>query len=222
MEEHIVRILEIAQVTHDVKRFRYEKPEGYTFIPGQATDVSINKPGFSERKNPFTFTCLTSAPYLEFTIKIYSERNGVTNELGKLKLGDELIIRDVWGAITYKGKGTFIAGGAGITPFISILRDLQTRNEVKGNRLLFANKTREDVIYEHEFRAMLGKDFVNILSNEKAEGFSYGFINKDFLKANITDLSQNFYVCGPPPMIDSVLRQLADLGVKQEAVTIEV
>jgi predicted ferric reductase len=40
----------------------------------------------------------------------------------KLKHGDELIIRDVWGAIEYKGEGVFIAGGAGVTPFIAILR----------------------------------------------------------------------------------------------------
>ena len=46
MEEHIVRILSVDQVTHDVKRFRVEKPEGYSFIPGQATEVSINTPEF--------------------------------------------------------------------------------------------------------------------------------------------------------------------------------
>jgi predicted ferric reductase len=43
----------------------------------------------------------------------------------KLKHGDELIIRDVWGAIEYKGEGVFIAGGAGVTPFIAILHDYE-------------------------------------------------------------------------------------------------
>lgn len=42
MEEHIVKILNIDKVTHNVKRFQVEKPEGYTFNPGQATEVSIN------------------------------------------------------------------------------------------------------------------------------------------------------------------------------------
>jgi len=222
MEEHIVKILRTEQVTHDVKRFQIKKPAGYSFVPGQATEVSVNTPAFRDEKRPFTFTCLTSAPYLEFTIKIYSHRNGVTKELGKLKPGDELIIRDVWGAINYKGNGVFIAGGAGVTPFISILRNLHAKNEVSGNKLLFANKTKADIILRDEFKAMLGKDFINILSDEKAKGFSYGFMNKEFLKANISDFNGKFYVCGPPPMIDSVLEQLGDLGVGKNLITIEL
>ena len=222
MEEHIVKILKTEQVTHDVKRFQIEKPAGYSFIPGQATDVSVNTPEFRDRKNPFTFTCLTSAPYLEFTIKIYSSHNGVTNKLGKLKPGDELIIRDVWGAINYKGKGIFIAGGAGITPFISILRNLQVTNKVTGNRLLFANKTKADIILEDEFRRILGTEFINILSDEKAEGYYHGFITEDFLKANIGDFSRIFYICGPPPMMDAVLKQLANLGVSENSITLEL
>ena len=222
MEEHTVKILRTEQVTHDVRRFQIEKPAGYSFTPGQATEISINKPGFRDKRNPFTFTCLNKESYLEFTIKIYSSRNGVTNELGKLKPGDELIIRDVWGAISYKGKGVFIAGGAGITPFIAIFRDLHSKNEITGNTLLYANKTRADIILENEFRKSLGKSFINILSDEQAEGYFHGYINKDFLKANITDFNQKFYVCGPPPMMDAVLKQLSELGVGENSITLEL
>jgi ferredoxin-NADP reductase len=222
MEEYIVRILNIHQVTHDVKRFRVEKPEGYSFIPGQATDVSINSPDLRNEKRPFTFTCLNSDSYLEFTIKIYFSHNGITNELGKLKPGAELIIRDVWGAISYKGKGVFIAGGAGITPFISIFRDLRTKHKIPGNMLIFANKTKADIILEHEFRTQLGENFINILSNEKADGYFHGMISKEFLKAVIGDFNRKFYVCGPPPMVDLVLKQLADLGVGENSITLEL
>ena len=58
----IVRILNIQQVTHDVKCFRLEKPDGYHFSPGQATDVSINKSGLEEELRPFTFTSLNQEP----------------------------------------------------------------------------------------------------------------------------------------------------------------
>ena len=185
MEEHIVKILNIEQVTNDVKTFKVEKPEGYSFKPGQATEVSLNTSSLRDEKRPFTFTCLNTAPYLEFTIKIYQNRNGVTNELDKLKKGAELIIRDVWGEIAYKGKGVFIAGGAGITPFIAILRDLQARNETQGNMLLFANKKRGDIIRESELKNLLGNGFINILSDEKAEGYFHGMIDESFLIANI-------------------------------------
>jgi ferredoxin-NADP reductase len=221
-KEYIVKILDIKQVTHDVKRFQVEKPLGYSFIPGQATEVSINKPELKNEKRPFTFTCLNKEPYLEFTIKIYSSRKGVTNELGKLKPGSELIIRDVWGAINYKGKGVFIAGGAGITPFISIFRDLQAKNEIAGNKLLFANKTKADIILENELRSFLGKHFINILSDEKADGYFHGMISVDFLEANIDDFSRKFYVCGPPPMMDAVLKHLANLGVAENSITLEL
>ena len=222
MEEYIVKILNIEQVTHDVKRIQVEKPSGYSFIPGQATEVSVNSAEFKDRKSPFTFTCLNSAPYLEFTIKIYSSRNGVTNAIGKLKPGDDLIIRDVWGAISYKGEGVFIAGGAGITPFISILRDLQSKNQVTGNVLLFANKTKADIILESEFRTLLGPAFINILSDEKADGYYYGMINRDFLLTNIKDFNKKLYICGPPPMMDAVLKLLDGLGVNQNSITLEL
>ena len=222
MEEHIVKIISIEQVTHDVKRFRIEKPDGYSFIPGQATEVSVNTPELKNEKRPFTFTCLNSDPYLEFTIKIYPFHNGVTNELGKLNPGAELIIRDVWGAISYKGKGVFIAGGAGITPFISIFRDLRMKNEIPGNTLIFANKTKADIILENELSEMLGNAFINILSDEKVDNYFHGMISEDFLKNHLGDLNRKFYVCGPPPMMDAVLKQLANLGVGENSITLEL
>jgi len=138
------------------------------------------------------------------------------------KKGDELIIRDVWGAITYNRKGIFIAGGAGVTPFISIFRDLQTKNETAGNKLLFANKTVADIIYKDEFRKMLGDDFINILSDEKAEGYTYGMIDEEFLKANISDFNTKLYVCDPPPMIDAVMKELKNLGADKNSITVEL
>src|SRR5437588_2583015 len=144
--DHIVKITSAANVTHNVKRFVIEKPEGFQFVPGQATDLSVNEPQWKDNKHPFTFTCLNEDPYLEFTIKIYDNPNGVTNHLNQLSTGAELIISDAWGAIEYKGPGYFIAGGAGITPFIAILRHLHKYGELDGNILFFSNRTDEDII----------------------------------------------------------------------------
>ena len=124
MEKHIVKVLSTTFVTHNVKRFTLERPEGYQFTSGQATDVSINKPGMEDDLHPFTFTSLNTDEHLEFTIKTYPERNGMTQKLLDINAGDEFIVHEVFGAITYRGPGIFIAGGAGITPFIAILRQL--------------------------------------------------------------------------------------------------
>ncbi len=55
----------------------------------------------------------------------------MTNELLHLEINDELILHDVYGAISYKGEGVFIAGGAGVTPFISILRHLESKKKLE-------------------------------------------------------------------------------------------
>jgi ferredoxin-NADP reductase len=221
MENHIVKIISVEPVTHDVKRFTIQKPEGFTFIPGQATEVSVNTPALKNEKRPFTFTSLNDNKHLEFTIKIYDSHNGVTAELGKLKHGDELIIRDVWGAIEYKGEGVFIAGGAGVTPFIAILRQLQADNKIANNKLIFTNKTEKDIILKKEFNEMLGKNFINTLTDEKKEGYENGRIDYTFLKEKIDNFKQHFYVCGPPPFVTAISEALTQLGAKTDTVVFE-
>lgn len=221
MENHIVKINLVEPVTHDVKRFRIEKPVGYKFTPGQATDVSINTPALENEKRPFSFTSLNDNEYLEFTIKIYDSHNGVTKELGKLKKGDELIIRDVWGAIEYKGEGVFIAGGAGVTPFIAILRQLHSQNKMANNKLIFTNKTENDIILKNEFDNMLGKNFINTLTEEKKDGYENRLIDATFLKDTINNFAQHFYVCGPPPFVAAITKTLTVLGAKTDSVVFE-
>ena len=221
MKNYIVKIISVEPVTHDVKRFTIQKPEGYKFTPGQATEVSINTPALKNEKRPFTFTSLNDNEHLEFTIKIYDSHNGVTKELGKLKHGDELIIRDVWGAIEYKGEGVFIAGGAGVTPFIAILRQLHTENKIAGNKLIFTNKTESDIILKQEFDEILGKNFINTLTDEKKEGYENRMIDDAYLKEKIDDFTQHFYVCGPPPFVKAISKALTILGAETDAVVFE-
>ena len=218
MEQHIVKIRSIEKVTHDVLQIVTEKPDSYTFTPGQATDVSINNTDWEDEKRPFTFTCLPDNDYIEFTIKTYPSHKSVTNQLLQLNKGDELILHDVFGDISYKGEGVFIAGGAGVTPFISMFRHLKAVNKIGNNKLIFANKTKADIILEEEFRNLLGKNFINVLSDEKVDGYANGFITEDFLKANIGDLDKNFYVCGPPPMMDAIEKMLANLHVNKKLI----
>lgn len=219
--ENIVKIKSIKTVAHDVLQIQTTKPEAYSFLPGQATELSINTTEWQSKKRPFTFTSLPEDEYLEFTIKIYPSHMGVTNELLKLKKEDELILHEVFGYITYKGEGIFIAGGAGVTPFISIFRHLKSINKIGNNKLIFANKTKDDIILEDEFKALLGNNFINILSQEKRSGYEYGQINENFIKTNLKGTDELFYLCGPPPMMEAMEKYLLVLNVKKDRIIME-
>ncbi|MFA6103403.1 MAG: hypothetical protein WC721_14520 [Victivallaceae bacterium] len=222
MKNHHVKIKSIRHITHDVLQIEVEKPQPFDFIPGQATEISINKEGWKTEKRPFTFTSLPDDDYLQFTIKIYPLHRGVTGELLQLKTNDELILHSVFGTIAYKSEGLFIAGGAGVTPFIAIFRYLHSKNEIGGNKLIFANKTKADIILRSEFKKLLGDNFINILSDEDVKGCSHGFITEKFLKANITDFNKNIYICGPPPMMDAMEKFLSHLHIDEKFIIKEV
>ncbi len=220
-EKHIVSILHTEPVTHDVRRIVVQKPTQYSFSPGQATEVAVNKSGWENEKRPFTFTSLNEDENLEFTIKIYDDHHGVTEQIGKLQVGDELILHDVWGSIQYDGPGYFIAGGAGVTPFIAIFRMLEQEGKLDNHYLLFSNKTEKDIILKDEFTRMLGDRFINTLTDDPATSYDHRFIDKDYLQEKIHDFDQKFYVCGPKQMVKDLRSHLNDLGADTEAVVFE-
>lgn len=219
--EAIVKILSTQYITHNVKQFRLEKPEGFSFTPGQATELSINKDEWKDKRNPFTFTSLTDAPFLEFTIKIYSERDGVTKQLSTLIPGDTLILREPWGAIEYKGPGYFIAGGAGITPFIAILRYLKREGLVSDNKLFFSNKTDNDIILADELKLILGDNAHFTVTRQEGSKYDQRRIDENFLRAEVNDFSKHFYVCGPDPMVLALTETLQKLGATADALVFE-
>lgn len=219
--EYSVKILSISPVTHDVNRYTVEKPTGFTFQPGEATELAIKKEGWEKEKRPFTFTCLPEDAYLEFTIKTYPDHNGVTDQLRRLQNGDELIIGDPWGTISYKSEGVFLAGGAGVTPFIAILRDLDQQQKIGNNRLFFSNRTEEDIILRDEFEKMLGKNFINIVTDSRESKFYREKIDREFLETHIANFDQPFYVCGPEPFQDAMMDALKELGADPEGLVFE-
>ena len=218
MSDTKVRILSIEHITRDVLQVWTDKPRGLDFKPGQAVDISINKEGWENRKRSFTFTSLPDDDYLQFIIKTYPSRKKVTNELLHMKKNDELILSEVFGTIEYRGEGYFIAGGAGITPFVSIIRDLHSRNAIGDNKIIFANKTRDDIILKYEFEHLLEKNFINILSDEVTGEYAHGFITEEFLREHITDFNKQFYLCGPYPMMKAVEQILSGFSVDEKRI----
>ncbi|MCF8243474.1 MAG: hypothetical protein K9J16_19020 [Melioribacteraceae bacterium] len=84
------------------------------------------------------------------------------------------------------------------------------------NKLIFANKTSDDIILASELEKLLGKNFINILSDEKADGYAHGQITADFLKAHMDESIENVYICGPPPMMEAIEKQLIHLKIDKK------
>jgi propane monooxygenase reductase component len=216
-----VKIIDTIPVTHNVRHYRVERPKGYGFSPGQATEMSIDRDGWRDEKRPFTFTSLPGADYLEFTIKSYFDHTGVTSQLWSLGAGDGLILRDTWGTIQYKGPGTFIAGGAGVTPFIAILRDLHAKGKIAGNRLIVSNQSEKDIILRDEFEAMEGLEIIWTVTGGGRTGLLQERIDSGFLERHVADFSGNFYLCGPDSMVKDLRGLLEDAGADVGNVTWE-
>jgi ferredoxin-NADP reductase len=217
-----VRIITIQKVAKNVRRYVLERPAGYEFEPGQATELSIDRDGWVDRKRPFTFTGLAGWDHLEFTIKSYLDHDGVTKALWGLAPGDRLVLREPWGTIQYKGVGTFIAGGAGVTPFIAILRQLHAAGELAGNRLIVSNRKAADIILREEFEAMEGLDVLWTLTDDPdADGVLHERIDEAFLRKHVHDVSQHFYLCGPDAMVKDLRGALEGLGARPDALVWE-
>lgn len=221
MAEHIVKVLEAHFITPDVKRFVLHKPIGYTFVSGQATDVAVNIEGWSTQFRPFTFTGLNQWEHLELMVRIYKEHDGVTEVMGRMNAGAELIIKEPFGAIQYNGPGTFIAGGTGITPFISIFRELNRSKKLFGNKLIYSNYTSQDVICGAELHDMLQENYINHYTREGVIGFKEKRLNADLLVKYVANFGQRFYVCGSESFVTDISNNLLELGAAADSLVID-
>ena len=219
---HTLTLLSRQPVTHDTNLFVFDKPEGYAFTPGQATLMRLDRDGWREEERPFTFTSLPTEATLQFTIKSYPDHDGVTERLGRLQEGETVLIGDAWGAIEDKGDGVFIAGGAGVTPFIAILRaKLKEKGTLEGNTLVFSNKTERDIILREEFEAMPGLRCHWTVTEQEDSPYSRGMIDRAMLDPFVTPGRDRLYVCGPDPMIEAICEELQALGAEPDGIVRE-
>ncbi|ETA52852.1 FAD-binding oxidoreductase [Ponticoccus alexandrii] len=209
-------------VTHDTHRLTFEKPEAFDFTPGQATDFALDRDGWREERRPFTFTSLPGDDHLEFTIKSYPDHDGVTKRIGQMTPGDTALIADPWGAIEDKGDGVFIAGGAGVTPFIAILRNkLAKMGSLQGNTLVFSNTTDRDIILRQEFEAMPGLNCYWTVTDQPGSPLAHGQIDAELLSTLVVPGRDTCYICGPDPMIGAMQKALDAVGVPKARVVTE-
>ena len=216
-----VKILDKYWLAPNVIQLILKRPTNYDFNAGQAVDVSIDSSYFKGITVPFTFTGLRKGDTLELMIKIYRERSGITLALSKLDKGACLHISETWDSYQLKGPGVFIAGGSGITPFISFLRNLKYSNaELSEYKLIWANKAWDDVFLNDELTKLLNSNYHNILSKENKIPHAHGRINKSYLASRINNFIQPFYICGPENFGEQLREMLIELGADKSLINI--
>ncbi|GAA4468743.1 hypothetical protein [Novipirellula rosea] len=211
----------------NVNLYVIEKPDGFSFRPGQAVELSIDEEKWREDKHPFTITSLPDNLRLEFIIKSYPvtknpRHDGMTEHLGRdVEVDDRVLFGDVWGAIENRGTGVFIAGGAGMTPFVAILRKLEQDKRIDGNRLFFSNRTEAEVFLHGEFARLLGRNAILTLTGEKHRNYESGRIDRAWLESRVDNFDQPFYLCGPPKMVEELSGTLEWLGANADSLVFE-
>lgn len=219
---HTLTLQSVETVTHDVNRYVFDKPEAVSYTPGQAFDLALDREGWREDGHPFTPTSLPQEGNLEFTIKTYVEHDGMTKRLAALKPGDTVLADEPWGAIKDEGKGWFIAGGAGVTPFIAILRQrLAEHGTLEDCELIFSNKTEDDIIHRQMFEEMPGLSTVFTVTEQKGASVHTGQIDRDLLASRIEPGKGKCYVCGPDKMLDDIADALKQIGVPETDIITE-
>ena len=164
---------------------------------------------------------------IELLIKVYPQ-GLMTNHLAGMEVGDEIDIRGPKGAMqysrTYAKNIGMIAGGTGITPMYQLIRAIcEDEGDSTQVSLLYASNSEEDILLREELDAFAAQNpkkfkFQHVLARPKDSWTGLkGFINRDMIKEHLapaTDASK-VLLCGPPPMINAMKKNLAGLGWKE-------
>lgn len=215
------KLLMSNTVTHDTKRLVTTKPEGFDFEPGQGVELFIDTPEWAGEGHPFTPASRREDQVLEFIIKRYPGDKSMTEALHALEPGADLVIDGPFGAITYQGPGIFIAAGAGVTPFIAILRQLASERRLDHHQMIFSNQRLDDLIYGEELRAYLGEKALFTFTREEAEHLLTRRVDGAMVREIARTPDQCFYLCGPDGFVKTLKENLMEWGVPDDRLIYE-
>jgi ferredoxin-NADP reductase len=213
-------VKEIIPRTHNVTSFRFPRPAGLNYQPGQFLFVTLKADG-KELSKHFSFsTSPTEKTHIEFTKKLSD--SDFSSALKALKKGDWARIDAPYGKFTFEGeheKIGLLGGGIGITPFISICKYCTDKRLDTKVTLLYGNRTENDIAFRKELEAMQEQNEnlkVVFTLNEADSGWkgATGFINADMVKKEMPDYKETmFYTCGPPAMVEIMEKLVEQLGL---------
>lgn len=217
-----VQVVSVVQATPKIKVFQLSLgEEQFTFRPGQWIDLYAPVEG----KNIGGYT-ITSSPknhgYIELAIR-ESATHPVTQYLHNVvKPGDFLKISQGQGKFFLPEDFqnfpiTFIAGGIGITPLLSMIRSLNIN--VAPFKLFYSVSNEEDILFKDELSPFT--TFTVTRNHTSSWHGETSRIDINFLKKHQCDFNSQFFICGPRPLIDDLSKELHDFGVPKSRIHFE-
>jgi|WetSurMetagenome_2_1015567.scaffolds.fasta_scaffold12325_3 glycine betaine catabolism B len=214
---------EIIPRATDVTSFRFSRPIDLIYKPGQFFFVTIKKDE-KELTHHFSFSSSpTESEYFEFTKKFTDHEYSLA--LKDLKVGDWARIDAPYGQFTFDGeyaKIALLAGGIGITPFISMCKNATDKHLSSKITLFFGCKTEGDIAFHKELEELhqrnpkLDVHFIVAQPSLEWKGAT-GIITADMIRQELPDFKKNvFFTCGPPPMVKAMETIIQSLGLPKE------
>jgi len=214
------KINEIIPRTVDVTSYRFPRPSELTYKPGQFFFVTIKK-GDKELTHHFSFSSSpTEKEHFEFTKKFTDHEYSMA--LKAAKVGDWARIDAPYGQFTFEGeypKIALLAGGIGITPFMSIIKNATDKRLGSKITLFYGCRSENDIAFKEELENMQNENknlkMVCIVNQPTSRWKGEtGIITADMIKKALPDYKENvFYTCGPPPMVKAMEAIIESLGL---------
>ena len=229
------KLLNRVEVAHGTMAFYFEKPSGFSFKPGQSTDITLTNPPETDAEgNTRTFSIASSPFENQLMFSTRMRDTAFKRSLKKVPLGTDVTIGLPMGSfILHKNSAkpaVFLAGGIGITPFLSIVRQADHDRLPHKLYLFYSNRRPEDTAFLEALQ-MLEKSNPNfrlictmteMAQSRKEWKGETGLINKEMLSRHLTTLrGPIYYSAGPPAMVEGMRNMLVGAGVDEDDVRTE-
>ncbi len=231
-QKQILRISGIKEAK-DAKIYTLTADRCAYFTAGQYLSVSVNKDGRTYSRPYSIVSSPKDALKGFYVIAVKRAEGGIVSNfiLDNLKAGDTLEVSDPTGNFTYEplrdaGHVIAVAGGSGITPFVSLAKAIAEESEDCTLTILYGNRKEEDIVLKSELDDICESTrkvrVVYVLSDEKKEGFEYGFMDSELIRKYAPTGEYSVFLCGPQAMISFVDKELIKLNLEKKYIRHEV